>query len=337
MNYLKIYNNLIKRCKDRTNPDNVYIEIHHIIPESLGGETNEDNLVELSLREHYLAHELLVKIYPNEDKLKYALWMMTITTLSAIKNRNNHRGNRIKDLFEYDKSITISSRQYEYAKECYISAKIGKKYTTKERKNVSLGTIKAMQNKKRLYACAKGSKNTKWYRDKITGKTYKWHVGDPDIDIEKYEWGRGNFFTEEMKSKVSSGQKYPKTWYSLIDTDIVVLYPDDSIYNMPNDNWKIVKQSNNIIRGKSIKEELILIMREFNIITNFKYDKQLYIYHDIRLSKHKNQALPSLYEFLKEIGIKSKLDIINNKEKIINELVINIDNILKESTKYYKK
>lgn len=39
------------------------IETHHIIMRSLGGSNDKSNLVNLTLREHYFMHELLVKVY----------------------------------------------------------------------------------------------------------------------------------------------------------------------------------------------------------------------------------------------------------------------------------
>ena len=39
------------------------IESHHIIMRSLGGSNDKSNIVNLTLREHYVMHELLVKVY----------------------------------------------------------------------------------------------------------------------------------------------------------------------------------------------------------------------------------------------------------------------------------
>jgi len=58
MNYTQIYNQLIERAKQRKSVDG-YKEIHHIIPRSEGGTDESDNLVELTGREHFIAHKLL--------------------------------------------------------------------------------------------------------------------------------------------------------------------------------------------------------------------------------------------------------------------------------------
>jgi 5-methylcytosine-specific restriction endonuclease McrA len=60
MDYAKIYDQLIKRAEYRHTYG--YTERHHIVPRSCGGEDNLDNLVSLTIREHYLAHLLLYKM-----------------------------------------------------------------------------------------------------------------------------------------------------------------------------------------------------------------------------------------------------------------------------------
>lgn len=74
MNYEKIYESLIERARHRRLDG--YKERHHIVPKCQGGLDTIDNLVDLTAEEHYLAHQLLVKIYPLNDKLVYAASMM---------------------------------------------------------------------------------------------------------------------------------------------------------------------------------------------------------------------------------------------------------------------
>lgn len=82
MDYKRIYNNIIIRGKDRVLFG--YKELHHILPKCLGGLDNDENLVYLTPEEHYVCHQLLIKIYPDNDKLVYAANMMCIGP-----NRNN--------------------------------------------------------------------------------------------------------------------------------------------------------------------------------------------------------------------------------------------------------
>jgi len=74
MNYQKHYDLLINRAKERIIDG--YVERHHIIPECIGGSNDPSNIVILTPEEHFLAHILLIKIYPNEYKLFFAVHMM---------------------------------------------------------------------------------------------------------------------------------------------------------------------------------------------------------------------------------------------------------------------
>lgn len=74
MNYQLHYNKLIDRAKHRVLED--YSEKHHIVPRCMGGSDDHNNLVSLTPEEHYVAHQLLVKIFPNNSKLINAAVMM---------------------------------------------------------------------------------------------------------------------------------------------------------------------------------------------------------------------------------------------------------------------
>lgn len=79
-----------------------YHERHHILPKCLGGSNNEDNLIDLFAREHFIAHKLLATENPDNEKLVYAWWCMC-----NIKNKNQER-------------YEITAEEYE---ECKISHK----------------------------------------------------------------------------------------------------------------------------------------------------------------------------------------------------------------------
>lgn len=74
MDYKRIYNELIYRGKVRTLDG--YKETHHILPKCLGGGDSKENLVELTAREHFIAHQLLHKIYPEHKGLIFAVFSM---------------------------------------------------------------------------------------------------------------------------------------------------------------------------------------------------------------------------------------------------------------------
>lgn len=91
MNYQKIYNDLVSRAKTRVL--NCYKERHHVIPRCMGGTDDKENLVDLTAREHFIAHWLLTKMHPTVKGLHLAHYAMINT-----------------------KGIKVSSRTYEVAK-----------------------------------------------------------------------------------------------------------------------------------------------------------------------------------------------------------------------------
>lgn len=99
MNYQRIYNELIKSAQVRGGVDG-YKERHHIIPRSMGGSDEAENLVDLTAREHYLAHWLLWKIHGgtmtiafdmmNKDKKhKVRIGSKTYSKLSKLASRRH--------------------------------------------------------------------------------------------------------------------------------------------------------------------------------------------------------------------------------------------------------
>lgn len=95
MNYLKIYKQLVL---NRIHNPIEFGENHHILPKSIFGEN--DHIVKLSFREHYLAHKLLylicLKLYGTDStrthKMLFAYWMM-----SNRCNFNSHEYHKIRE------------------------------------------------------------------------------------------------------------------------------------------------------------------------------------------------------------------------------------------------
>jgi hypothetical protein len=86
MNYSLIYRSLVESRVINPTPSSYY-EKHHIIPKSHGGLNSSNNIVKLTAREHYLAHWLLSKIYPNCHKMLNAFSLMS-GQLSPKSSRN---------------------------------------------------------------------------------------------------------------------------------------------------------------------------------------------------------------------------------------------------------
>ncbi|AUS02907.1 HNH nuclease [Vibrio phage 2.275.O._10N.286.54.E11] len=91
MNYKKHYDAMINRAKNRILEG--YSEKHHIIPKCMGGDNSKSNLVALTGREHFVAHQLLIKIYPEQHGLaKAAMLMAAISPTHSGRSKNRLYG-----------------------------------------------------------------------------------------------------------------------------------------------------------------------------------------------------------------------------------------------------
>lgn len=104
MDYKKIYSQLIQKRLDNKLHKNqgTYLELHHIVPTSLGGSDDQQNKINLTAREHYIAHLLLYKMQ-TDDVAKFKMFK----ALVCFKSQNNQKGkSRLED-------CKINSRLYE--------------------------------------------------------------------------------------------------------------------------------------------------------------------------------------------------------------------------------
>jgi len=94
--YTKYYKMLTERARGRALSE--YTERHHIIPQSLGGSNDKANLVDLTAREHFICHWLLIKMTEGEyrGKMLYAL-----------------QGMKAENKYQQRYSSVITARVYE--------------------------------------------------------------------------------------------------------------------------------------------------------------------------------------------------------------------------------
>lgn len=104
MNYKYHYNALIERAQTRIL--DCYIEKHHIIPRCMKGTDDKDNIVALTAREHFIAHLLLMKIYPKHLGLAKAAMMLCVIGDGQNDRINNRRYEWLK--IKHSKSMSES-------------------------------------------------------------------------------------------------------------------------------------------------------------------------------------------------------------------------------------
>ena len=171
MDYKNIYQQLINKAKleNRKKSNTVYYEAHHIKPKSFGGEgdcrnTKHPNIVLLTPKEHYIAHLLLVAIYPNSPAMYKALWNMC---------------NVKKDL-----RFKPSAKTYCRIRKEYIKNTLGSN-------NHFFGKTHSDESKLKIGLKAKG-------RQTFLGKTHS-----EESKLKMRESQIGKLLSEETKNKIS--------------------------------------------------------------------------------------------------------------------------------------
>jgi hypothetical protein len=159
MNYQKIYEQL-------TATDMIadYTEKHHIIPKCMGGTNHATNIVKLTPEAHYVAHQVLIKIYPNNHKLIKAAHMM------SVGRATNKSYGWIRK--EFAKAVSVMHKGKplsEEHKSKIAIANTGKTHTSETRSKIS----KAKENmsieyKSKLSVAKKGKPLSEEHKSKIS-------------------------------------------------------------------------------------------------------------------------------------------------------------------------
>lgn len=165
--YTRWYYNIITRAQTRN--ISTYIEKHHIIPKSFGGNNSEENLVNLTAREHFICHWLLTKMVDNK-KQKYQMWN-AFSCMLYRENPNQKRHKVSSRVFENIKSVgaKIKSEKFSgknnpmFGKRGDLSPHYGKKKSAEHIANLSKahkGKTRTAEARAKQSATTKGRKQT---------------------------------------------------------------------------------------------------------------------------------------------------------------------------------
>lgn len=177
MNYQKIHDDIINRAKDRAVDG--YTESHHITPKCMGGSDDRTNLVDLTAREHFVIHQLLVKIYPKHKGIIYAARTMTL----GPRRMNN--------------------RLYEWLKIKFANA------LSEEMKGNTLSKFRRSEATKKKMSDAQ---KKRWREKPESFNLTNQQTGSrkpmsPETKKKISEAGMGRIFTDDEKKKISEGLK----------------------------------------------------------------------------------------------------------------------------------
>jgi hypothetical protein len=100
--YWSRYTKFINTRQTRIIPTNSIVELHHIVPKCAGGDDSISNLIELTVREHFIAHWMLSKVGIDDVwyKLRFAFGCMSVYSKS-----NSYRNFLTSRQFEISKKI----------------------------------------------------------------------------------------------------------------------------------------------------------------------------------------------------------------------------------------
>lgn len=216
--YTNYYNNIINKAKNRLLDG--YYETHHIVPKSLGGSNLQENLVNLTAREHFVCHLLLTKMYEGNDKKKmiHAAWAM-----ATLENNSQQRYKITSKIYE---SLRI---KYATLKSESLKGKPGRKHSEETKKKLSLARLgksngpMSEESKRKLSKSMKGKNVGKKRTEeqsllqsqRQTGRTRKSPSDETKQKIRTALLNRNTVVSEETRQKISQankGKPRPKTF-----------------------------------------------------------------------------------------------------------------------------
>ena len=164
--YTTWYNDIIEKAKrqQRKKGEGIYYEKHHIVPKSMGGTNNKNNLVLLTAREHFMCHLLLPKMCIDSDhKRKMVYAYMCISEMGNKFNRHHIYKSKIYEAYKQKYVPLISGENcymYGVSKSEEIKKKISetriKEGTGRGENNPMYNKQHTTESKKRMSKTSKG-------------------------------------------------------------------------------------------------------------------------------------------------------------------------------------
>ena len=160
-----------------------YTERHHILPKSLGGANANENMVNLTFREHFICHKLLVKMTIGQERFKmiHALWRMTTDT----------KTNRLNTSAQYEQSRKLFKVMMQEKRAGKPVVPVGYKFSKERNDKIA----KALTGKKRKPFTAEHLANMS---SAMQGKIFS-TARNEKISVAHL----GRKFTEDHKLKIS--------------------------------------------------------------------------------------------------------------------------------------
>lgn len=200
MNYKKHYNRLIDRSCNRILDG--YVEKHHIIPRCLGGTDDKSNIAILTPEEHFLAHQLLIKIHPGNRDLIYATQLMTT------HHTNVRINNKLFGWLRRQCALAMSTQMKEYQRiHGHPKGMLGKTHTKESNAIRSVSCKKAMVE----------AVGVSVYAYNLDGSFYKEYVTLTDCALDLHTNASNVKYTAEGRFKHCKGKQLRYNFVESID------------------------------------------------------------------------------------------------------------------------
>ena len=281
MNHQKVYENIIQNARNqqrkklnKPNIDYVYYENHHILPKCLRGKGEENNLVLLTAREHFVAHKLLTYIYKGNYKIYHAFHLMT---------------------FMNKRKYGITSRDYAYAIELFRQIpkdNSGEKNPMFRKTTVLLsdGTSKSISINdplylNRTYKTSSSGKNNGMY-GKNKYKIWCEKYGKEEADKKMIEYGKN--ISNSLKNSVNvnnSGEHNPM--YARTPYEIWIKKYGKEEADKRKIQWKKNLSGKTIYHNKKLNKRKKLKSEEIKYYMSLGWEKGV----GIRKLKTKNNKI----------------------------------------------
>ena len=199
--YKSWYNSIIQKANNRT--ISTYKEKHHILPRCLGGKDNQENLVELTAREHFIVHMLLCKFTKGQAKrsMLYAFKCMCYYKKDGRDYKINSRiAQKLRSQLKFSKKHKINLSLVKKAKPSNRKGKKASKKTIEKLRLSHLGKQLSKETKQKL---SEIRKQLIWVNNNIQSKRIKKDELQNYLNIG-YKLGRDkSYLTKEYSLNMS--------------------------------------------------------------------------------------------------------------------------------------
>lgn len=322
--YLKLYIKLIEKCKSMTDIPG-YKEEHHILPHTMNGSDDKENLVYMPIRYHIMAHIVIVEAYPSHRGLRYALLMITS---DGDKNNQVYRQEGLK---------TLSTRLLTTVRENSVLKLKELGRTEEHRRKLSeanKGKHLSEEHRRKISEGGKGLKRSEETRRKISEAQ------------QRYNPRKGRKLSEETKKKMSEahkgkpngmkGKKLPeetkkKISKSLKDKHMTYVFSEEHRKNLSN-SLKGRKSSGKFKSDTSVKivgpdSKIYNSMKEASIVAGVTVNTLSKWVRGLTMDNH-GWSLLNKEEYFKNLSNKK----IINSRKVINNNTGVIYNSINEAS-----